>query len=108
MRRVGRVIGLDAAGIAEYERLHEHPWPAVLDRLRRSNITNYTIYRYGELLFSYYEYRGDDYEADLAAIAADEQTQQWWALCKPLQRTLSTGDGEGQWWTTLPEVFRLD
>jgi L-rhamnose mutarotase len=33
--------------------------------------------RLGDLLFAYYEYTGDDYAADIAAIAADLTTQQW-------------------------------
>jgi L-rhamnose mutarotase len=107
MRRVAQVIGLPAAGIEEYERLHRAVWPEVCARLTASGVTNYSIFRYGELLFSYFEYIGDDYDADMAAIAADETTQQWWALCGPLQRPLEDRQ-PGEWWMTIPELFHLD
>ena len=107
MIRLASVIGLPAENADEYERLHAEVWPAVLERLRASHMTNYSIYRYGELLFSYLEYTGDDLDADNAAIAADEATKEWWAACQPLQRPLSSR-AAGEWWQAIPEVFHLD
>lgn len=107
VRRIASVIGIPDESIEEYERLHAAVWPEVLDRLSRSNMHNYSIFRYGNLLFSYLEYTGDDFEADQAAIAADPKTQEWWTYTDPLQESLP-GRGEGEWWTTIPEVFHLD
>lgn len=107
MKRVASVIGLDQGGIEEYERLHADVWPAVLAQLKASRISNYSIYRHGTTLFSYLEYTGDDYEADMAAIAADSNTQRWWDVCMPLQRPVAER-GEGEWWHELPELFHLD
>lgn len=107
MRRIASVIGLPRDAREEYERLHADVWPAVLERITASNIVNYSIFRHGELLFSYMEYTGDDFEADMAAIAADPVTQDWWAVCNPLQRPLDDR-AEGEWWKTIPEVFHLD
>ena len=70
-QRIASVIGLPAENVEEYERLHAEVWPDVLARIAASNVTNYSIYRHGDLLFSYFEYVGDDYEADMAAMAAD-------------------------------------
>jgi L-rhamnose mutarotase len=107
VRRIASVIGLPAENVEEYERLHAEVWPDVLTRIRASNITNYSIYRHDNLLFSYLEYVGDDYEADMAAMAADPATQRWWALCEPLQRPLADR-APGAWWKEVPEVFHLD
>lgn len=107
MKRVASVIGLPAANRAEYEQYHAAVWPGVLERLALSNIHNYSIYRHGELLFSYFEYTGDDYDADMAAIAADPETQRWWAVQEPLQAPLDDR-AEGEWWKELPEVFHTD
>ena len=107
VRRVAQVIGLPAENAEEYERLHADAWPAVLEQLRRSSIRNYSIYRHGELLFAYFEYVGDDYEGDLARMAEDPETRRWWSLTDPLQRPLE-GRAEGEWWSTLPEVFHTD
>lgn len=107
MKRVASVIGIEPQDVAEYERLHADVWPAVLARLAASHMQNYSIYRYENLLFSYLEYVGDDYLADLASIAADPETQRWWAICTPLQRPLE-GRADGDWWQELPETFHLD
>ena len=107
MKRIATVIGLPEAGREEYERLHADVWPAVLERISASNIVNYSIYRHGDLLFSYMEYTGDDFDADMKAMAADPVTQEWWALCGPLQRPLG-GRADGEWWKTIPEIFHVD
>ena len=107
VRRIASVIGIPAENVAKYERLHAAVWPQVLDRLVRSNMHNYSIYRHGNLLFSYLEYTGEDLEADRAAIAADPVTQQWWTHTDPLQVPVADRS-EGEWWKELPEVFHLD
>ncbi len=107
MRRIASVIGLPADGAAEYERLHADVWPAVLAQIENSHIRNYSIYRYGDLLFSYFEYAGEDYAGDMASMAADPATQRWWQLCTPLQRRVSEA-ADNEWWHELPEVFHTD
>ncbi len=107
MRRIASVIGIAPENIEEYEALHAAVWPSVLARLSESNVANYSIYRYGELLFSYFEYVGDDFDRDMDAMAADPATQDWWAICKPMQRPVPDR-AEGEWWKDIPEVFHLD
>ncbi len=107
MRRVAAVIGVNPEDIAEYERIHREVWPKVLERISNSNIRNYSIYRYQNLLISYYEYVGTDYEADMAAIAADADTQEWWKLTDPMQHKVPEA-AEAEWWHQLPEVFHTD
>jgi L-rhamnose mutarotase len=101
--RIASVIGIPARHVAEYERLHADVWPAVLARITASRISNYSIFRYGGLLFSYLEYVGDDYEADMAAMAADPATQEWWSFTDRLQDPLE-GRPPGSW-LPIPEVF---
>jgi len=109
--RVGQVIGLRPEKKDYYIQLHANTWPGVLKRIRDSNIRNYSIYLAeldGKLyLFSYYEYIGDDYEADMAKIAADPETQRWWKETDPCQIRLP-GTPEGKWWKPIPEVFHTD
>ncbi len=107
IRRIASVIGVAAEHREEYERYHAAVWPGVLAQITRSNIRNYSIYRYGELLFSYYEYVGDDYEADMALMAEDPETQRWWSVQEPLQRPVDDR-ADGEWWHELPEVFHQD
>ncbi|MBB3281361.1 MULTISPECIES: L-rhamnose mutarotase [unclassified Roseateles] len=109
MERMGMVIGIAPEHIAEYKRLHAAVWPAVLARLAASNVRNYSIFlREPEhLLFSYWEYHGSDYAADMAAIAADPETQRWWTFCGPCQRPLDSR-AEGEHWAAMEQVFHVD
>jgi L-rhamnose mutarotase len=107
MKRVAQIIGIPPENREEYERHHAAVWPTVLERLAASNIHNYSIYRHGDLLFSYFEYTGDDYDADQATIAADPETQRWWAIQEALQCPLDDRS-HGEWWKELPEIFHVD
>ena len=106
-KRVASMIRLRPEKAKEYRALHAAVWPAVQERIRASNITNYSIFLRDGLLFAYFEYVGDDYEADMAAIRADKITQQWWRLTDPCQEPLPTAD-PGEWWVEAEEIFRLD
>ena len=70
VRRYGQRIRVKPEAIEAYERLHADAWPGVLDQIRRSNIRDYTIWRDGEDLFASFDYVGEDFEADMAAMAA--------------------------------------
>ena len=109
MQRMGQVIGLDAEKIAEYKRLHAAVWPDVLGTISACNIRNYSIFlkEPENLLFAYFEYHGTDFSADMAKMAADKVTQDWWAVCMPCQQPLATR-AEGEWWAGMEEVFHHD
>lgn len=109
MKRYGSVIGLKPEAIAEYKRLHAAVWPDVLAQIARSGIRNYTIFlREPEnLMFAYFEYHGTDYEADMARMAEDRKTQEWWDVCMPLQKPLGTIK-DGEWWAPMEDVFHTD
>lgn len=107
MTRYASVIGMKPENRAEYERLHANVWPDVLAKIYECNIRNYSIYRYGELLFAYFEYIGSDFDGDMAKMAADPMTQKWWDVCKPLQSPV-VDRADGEWWAAIPEVFHVD
>lgn len=107
VRRIASVIGIPAEHVDEYERLHAEVWPEVLERLSAGNIQNYSIFRVGDVLFSYLEYVGDDFDADMARISEDPATQRWNALCSPLQRPFRES-AASDWWMPIPELFHLD
>jgi L-rhamnose mutarotase len=111
VRRFGNVIGLRPEKKDYYVKLHANTWPGVLDQIRKSNIRNYSIYLaelQGKLyLFSYFEYVGDDFEADMKKMAEDPVTQRWWKETDPCQFRLP-GTPEGQQWLNIPEVFHTD
>ena len=107
VRRFGQVIGVKPKRIDEYERLHAETWPGVLAAIRAANIRNYSIFRHGTQLFAYFEYVGDDFAADMAAMAADATVIEWWTLTDAMQDPLPDRE-PGSWWKTIPEVFHTD
>lgn len=107
MRRVASIVALRPEHQERYLELHRHVWPGVQQRIRDSHITNYSIFLRDGLLFAYYEYTGTDYDADMAKIAADPETQRWWQLTDPCQQPLASAQ-PGENWVDATEVFRLD
>ncbi len=109
MRRVGSMIGLQPGAVQRYKELHAAVWPEVLARIEASNIRNYSIFlkEPENVMFSYFEYIGLDFEADMQAIAADPKTQEWWSVCGPLQAPVETRR-KGEWWASMEEVFHTD
>jgi L-rhamnose mutarotase len=112
MKRYGSIIGLRDEKLAEYKKLHAAVWPDVLKMIRQCHIRNYSIYLRKlpddrHYLFSYFEYTGSDFAADMATMAADPATQKWWAVCKPCQQPLANRSPE-EWWADMEEVFHCD
>lgn len=107
MKRYGQVLKVRPEKEAYYKELHANPWPGVLDMIKQCNIRNYSIYLRDGYLYSYYEYTGDDYDADMAKMAADPETQRWWAECNPCQQPVDSAK-EGELWAEMEEVFHLD
>ena len=108
MQRFGQVIGVKPEHLDEYKRLHADVWPEVLQMIAACNIRNYSIYVLNDnTLFSYFEYVGDDFEADMAKMADDPKTQAWWDVCGPMQEPYPNRK-KGEWWMALEEVFHTD
>ena len=111
VQRFASVIGLAPRKEAYYRELHAAVWPGVLARLRKSHFRNYSIYvatlRGRRYLFSYFEYTGKNFMADMARMAADPTTQEWWAVCIPCQKPLADR-AKGEWWADMEEVFHVD
>lgn len=112
MQRHASIIEIPVANIPEYRRLHAAVWPDVLATIKRSHIRNYSIYlrKFPDgrhYLFSYFEYAGNDFASDMAKMAADPRTQEWWKVCKPLHAPFPDR-AEGEWWASAEEVFHCD
>ena len=110
--RYGMVTGLNPDKIEDYKRLHASPWPEVQKRITECNIRNYSIYlqkidnQY--YLFSYFEYTGSDFYADMKKMAADSMTQKWWKETDPCPLPLKEALAKHQIWSSMEEVFHQD
>jgi len=105
--RFGSLIKLKPEYEERYIILHKHTFPGVLDRIHKSNIRNYSIFLRDGLLFSYFEYAGNDYKGDMAKIGQDAVTQEWWKLTDPMQEPLETRK-DGEWWASMEEIFHWE
>jgi L-rhamnose mutarotase len=112
VERYGMIIGLKPEKIAYYKELHAAVWPGVLEKIEACHIRNYSIYlkevepgKY--YLFSYFEYTGNDFESDMARMAADPTTQKWWKETDPCQYAVPTHNPK-EWWSRMEEVFHTD
>lgn len=110
VKRFGSVIGLKADKEEYYRELHANVWPAIVNRLHKSNIRNYSIYiteiEDKKYLFSYFEYIGKDFAADMQAIADDPETHKWWMETDPCQIQLPNRKS-GANWSDMEMVFLM-
>lgn len=110
--RYGMVTGLKPEKIEKYKKLHASPWPEVQKRISECNIQNYSIYlqkiENQYFLFSYFEYSGSDFNADMKKMAADSMTQKWWKETDPCQLPLKEALAKHQIWSSMEEVFHQD
>lgn len=107
MRRFGQVIQVRQEHFEKYKAYHARVWPEILEMIKKCNISNYSIYHKDGLLFAYMEYTGNDFATDMARMAADPKTQEWWAVMEPMQKPLDSR-AKGEWWADMEELFHLD
>lgn len=112
VQRYGMVIGVKPEKIEYYRKLHAAAWPGVLAKIKECHIQNYSIYlreiEKGQyLLFSYFEYAGTDFAADMARMAADPETQRWWKETDPCQTPIPARLDK-ELWSRMDEVFHTD
>jgi L-rhamnose mutarotase len=105
-QRIGMVIGIKPDRISAYEAVHAASNAGVRDLLTKYNMHNFSIFiqelaedRY--YLFGYYEYTGNDYEADMEKLAAEPRNQEWLLTTDPMQIPLQ---GERSW-LIMREVY---
>jgi L-rhamnose mutarotase len=99
IKRVGMVIKIKPERLQDYLRVHSDTNPGVRDLLTKYNMRNFSIFmtrledgNYYE--FGYYEYRGKDYEADMAALAREPGNIEWLKQTDQMQIPL---EGETSW-----------
>lgn len=102
--RIGSLIRLKPEYEERYIVLHAHPFPGVIEQIRGSNLRNYSIFLRNGLLFSFVEYVGTAYEADMEAMANNPTVQDWWTLTDPMQESLLPEDAD-EWWAPMEELY---
>ena len=109
VKRIGMVIKIKPEKIDEYKALHSDSHQGVRHLLQKYNMRNFSIYmkqledgNYYE--FAYYEYTGNDYEADMAKLAKEPENIEWLSKCDAMQIPLN----DEKSWTIMEEIFYND
>ena len=107
----GQIGRIKPECIEEYKRLHEvdiytERWAGIRQLIHDCNLQNYSIFIEDDIVFGYYEYTGDDYEADMEKMANDELNKQWWACTRPCF-TKYNADKEAAFYTDMQQIFFL-
>ena len=80
--------------------------------IKECNIRNCSIYKREvagkTYLFSYLDYTGEDFDAEMKKTAADPETQRWWKETDPCQIPLPDAAANGKIWSDAEEVFHLE
>lgn len=79
MQRHAIITKLKPDMVQHYIDLHNKIWPEVVAMGHSAGLRNYSIHRIGTYLFSYYEYVGNNYEADMAWKDSQDIVKQWQA-----------------------------
>jgi L-rhamnose mutarotase len=90
----GQIGRLKREKIDEYCKLHAETWPDVLTTITECHLQNYSIFLQDDLVFAYFEYTGEDYDADMEKMAQDPVTQEWWKHTKPCFEKNAVGQSE--------------
>ena len=101
------IVGVAPDRREEYLELHRAVWPGVEQALRDAHITNYSIFAVGDILVGYWEYTGDDYEADMARLDADPLSKDWLTHTDPCQVRIVEERVPGALWQPLDEIWHL-
>jgi L-rhamnose mutarotase len=109
VKRVGMVIKIKPEYIEEYKALHADSNAGVRDLLLEANMRNFSIFLHqlddgNWYEFGYYEYTGDDFEADMAKLDKHPRNIEWLELCDPMQIPLEGYDG----WAEMEQVYFND
>lgn len=94
MKRIGTLMKLKPGALEQYIKIHNEIWDDVVAAAHDAGMRNYTVFLAPDgYLFSYYEYIGDDFDADMARKNALPVSPKWQAATGAF-RELIDGDSK--------------
>ena len=106
VKRVGMVIKIKPEFIEEYKAVHSESKAGVRDLLIKANMRNFSIFLQqlddgNWYEFGYYEYTGENFEADMAILNKHPRNIEWLKICDPMQVPLDGYKG----WAEMEQVY---
>jgi len=107
VKRVGMVVKLKPDQIGEYNRIHSDEEPGVRHLLEKYGMRNFSIFLVqladsNWYEFAYYEYWGDDFEADMEALAEEPENLAWLSVTDSMQEGILPGIAG---WKEMDRIF---
>ena len=102
MQRIGRRSRLKPESVDEYVQAHRTIWPEMQSAIEHAGIRNYSIYRDGLDLFSYFEV--EDLERAAAFLEQQPIAQKW----QDEMSGFMDAEDALMPWRLMEEVFHLD
>jgi len=107
VKRVGMVVKVKPDKLEQYKQLHSDSNEGVRDLLCKYNMRNFSIFLVqladsNWYEFGYYEYWGDDLEADMKALDSEPRNQEWLELCDPMQEGILQGQTG---WKNMDRIY---
>ena len=65
MKRFATLTKLKPGAKEQYKKIHDEIWDEIIAANDESNFHNFSIYIIDDYMFSYFEYTGSDYDADI-------------------------------------------
>ncbi|MBE6739801.1 MAG: L-rhamnose mutarotase [Ruminococcaceae bacterium] len=104
MKRIGTLTKVKDGMMDAYKKIHDEIWDDVVEASHSCGTRNFTIFSIGDYLFSYCEYVGEDYEADMKRKAELEAIKKW----KEATGAMLTPVDDEQAAIILKEIFHHD
>jgi len=104
VQRIAFVMQVQPGYEEEYKRRHDEIWPEMLEACKKAGLHNYSIYRYGLLLFAYAEV--DNFKKMVQRLAKDSANAKWQKYMGPIMR-IDVDQSIG-FPFLLPEMFHMD
>jgi L-rhamnose mutarotase len=101
-KRIAFTLHIRAGMEDGYDQRHNPVWPEMLDLLKRSGISNYSIFRRAQQLFLVMEV--EDFEETWARIEADPINTRWQQSMAPYFES-EEGTAPGERFPMYEEVF---
>ena len=105
MKRFAFKMKLKNSSVEEYKKRHDNIWPEIVDILKKTGISDYSIYYDDEtnILFAFQKQNGESSSQDIGELPV---VQKWWDYMADIMETNS--DDNSPISIPLKEVFYME
>ena len=106
-QRYGMAVRLKDEKREYYIENHANVWPEVLEKLKKINIKNYSIFLKEDFMFGYLEYDGDNFDADMGQMQNIPIVDKWTKLMIDCFNPFPNNEDNNSW-TMMDQIFFME